>query len=371
MSADVLGADDLLFASFDDDLDTLPMMGDDLDDNSQLFADNSDFSWDEVFDAPAPAMNAAPFTTPAPASSSQWNCPNCAANMSVFAVSCPCGFSVDAPSSTECKPEPKPVAAVEPQKPLKEEKKAANKKRMFRCTAGENCEASFNTKTELAEHSRDHHSLEATEARERQLRQQLRQVEQNHAVLREYSNLLRKLLASAQVKVSSSTNPFNVVGGRPKRLFRCSKNDSRQREQPEQPAQPVVRTAAGRGRGRGCRRAGRGRGSGRGSGRAGIRVPVTRPREERPAPVQQKPAIVHTLEQPEDHSAARDVDHGPLAFPAFDDCDGLGDLVSPFNDEWFCGMPPSKSARVEESKPRADSFGFNSPFLVASAEASW
>ena len=351
------------------------MMGDDLDDNSQLFADNSDFSWDDaVFDAPAPAMNAAPFTTPAPASSSQWNCPNCAANMSVFAVSCPCGFSVDAPSSTECKPEPKPVAAVEPQKPLKEEKKAANKKRMFRCTAGENCEASFNTKTELAEHSRDHHSLEATEARERQLRQQLRQVEQNHAVLREYSNLLRKLLASAQVKVSSSTNPFNVVGGRPKRLFRCSKNDSRQREQPEQPeqpAQPVVRTAAGRGRGRGCRRAGRGRGSGRGSGRAGIRVPVTRPREERPAPVQQKPAIVHTLEQPEDHSAARDVDHGPLAFPAFDDCDGLGDLVSPFNDEWFCGMPPSKSARVEESKPRADSFGFNSPFLVASAEASW
>jgi hypothetical protein len=95
----------------------------------------------------------------------------------------------------------------------------------YRCKRAA-CAAAFINKAELRAHQKAFHTLEATETRERALHMELQQVEQNHAVLREYSNMLRKLLASAQVKVSRVINPFNLCGSRPKRLFRSSKGGS-------------------------------------------------------------------------------------------------------------------------------------------------
>lgn len=101
-------------------------------------------------------------------------------------------------------------------------RKGGRKQSNHRCKHP-SCNSSFNSKTELRAHQKSYHSLEATESRERALHNELQQVEQNHAILREYSNMLRKLLASAQVKVPRMINPFNLYGSRPKRLFRSSK----------------------------------------------------------------------------------------------------------------------------------------------------
>ena len=101
--------------------------------------------------------------------------------------------------------------------------RSSNRTAEFRCT-NKLCSATFRSKAQLTAHQTTHHSLDATEQRERQLQSKLREVEQNHAVLREYNNLLRKLLASSQVKVARVINPFNVYGSRPKRLFRSSKS---------------------------------------------------------------------------------------------------------------------------------------------------
>lgn len=99
---------------------------------------------------------------------------------------------------------------------------SGRKASVFRCKRPA-CTCAFPSKAALRAHQKAFHTLEATETRERALHAELQQVEQNHAVLREYSNMLRKLLASAQVKVSRMINPFNLYGSRPKRLFRSSK----------------------------------------------------------------------------------------------------------------------------------------------------
>ena len=227
--------------------------------------------------------------------------------------------------------------------------------------------------------------MEATEARERELRQQLRSVEQSHAILREYSNLLRKLLASAQVKVSSTTNPFNVVGGRPKRLFRCAKGevghgDEAESEEtecdeasaPERLQQQHVRAATGKA-----------------AGSAEMAASSSRPAKRRlPCAFDDHegvgsdsdPASPNSSSHTDD--AAVDMDHGALLGLGLDDCYGLGELVLPAscdinsgsNCSWF-DMPAHKAARYGDGeKLRADSFSLQnvSPFLaLASAEASW
>lgn len=377
-SSDVLG-NDLFFPNFGEEADDLGPLQDF--DNfapapAPMFNDTSLGAWeDQDFSAPAPAIDAgfsapapaidASFSAPAPAIDASFlaqelpapapvACPRCTSSMPVFSVSCPCGFSVVAdPEAAPASTTPsvsKPVRQTQLTKP-----RAASSKPKVARTA----------KTE------SQRTLEATEARERELRQQLRQVEQNHAVLREYSNLLRKLLASAQVKVSSATNPFNVVGGRPKRLFRCSKSDaSSSSTQRSRCAKSSDCTDSKR-----------------------IQMPAVRRREELQAPKSKRPAIIRTFESattatdqnpaPMSPSSTDsvDMDHGSLAgLPIFDDadCQELGDLVLPSGDEWFTGMPPCKSARIADDaaagKDRADSFSSSllSPFLaLASAEASW
>lgn len=97
-----------------------------------------------------------------------------------------------------------------------------NQKAIFRCIV-EGCKSAFDTQEELDYHKNTLHSLEAAEKRECDLQKKLSIVERNHAVLREYSSLVRRMLTSSQVTVSPTLNPFTVIGGRPKRLFRGSK----------------------------------------------------------------------------------------------------------------------------------------------------
>eukprot|EP00750_Incisomonas_marina_P017362 INCI20277.1.p1 GENE.INCI20277.1~~INCI20277.1.p1 ORF type:complete len:384 (+),score=57.43 INCI20277.1:50-1201(+) len=381
-SSDVLG-NDLFFPNFGEETDDLGPLQD-FDHfapaPAPMFNDTSLGAWEDDFSAPAPAIDAgfsapAPaidssFSAPAPAIdaafltqdmpapapvASDWTCPRCTSSMPVFSVSCPCGFSVVA------NPEAAPVSPVST-KPSHLVTKPARLTQLTKPRAA-------STPKVLTAKTESQRTLEATEARERELRQQLRQVEQNHAVLREYSNLLRKLLASAQVKVSSATNPFNVVGGRPKRLFRCSKS--------EPSATSTQRSRCTKLSG--CTNSKR------------VQMPAVRRREEPQAPKPTRPAIIRTFESATtatDQNPAPmspcstdsvDMEHGSLAgLPIFDDadCQELGDLVLPSGDEWFTGMPPCKSARIADDagKDRADSFSSSllSPFLaLASAEASW
>lgn len=234
----------------------------------------------------------------------------------------------------------------------------------FRCTATAKCSGVFASQEQLAAHVRTYHSLEATEAREKALRTQLQGVEQNHAVLREYSNLLRKLLNSAQVKISAAVNPFNVLGGRPKRLFRSSRSDNSQSAR-RSCAAPRGRSGRGRGSGtRGGRTRRRGRGTGRGSGSVGLYN------------TDQRHMASDEPEQPEQsEQAVLDSEHGGLALhPASLDgfeLEGYDDMEA----DWFSEDPRAKAKGSRKRGPKKDKVSAakrSSPFYaVANAESSW
>ena len=366
---------DLFFSGFSSDEELPPLQADFGEDSFQRCAANvagpsggldswSQFASPASTPAPAKQVGAFPSYDPLVAnlttgaqSQATWNCPQCNSVMSVFAISCPCGFttccdgndggsslefpaqskvmpspwtgnSSDSDSSSEASPAPtttSPVTAVMTT--------TTAKKRSFRCDKAPSCTSIFSSKAELDAHVASHHCLEATEARERKLRHQLRDVEQNHAVLREYSNLLRKMLASAQVKVSASTNPFNAVGGRPKRLFRCTKSDAAKVKVEHAPPQKMRKRS--RPRARVCK-------------------------------VEPKPAVALPTPKPLADNNARDQDHGDLAFPTFSDADlmFMGE-----GQEW--GLPSTKGLDSKQDPFAAGQLQAAPYLAVAAAEASW
>ena len=307
-------------------------------------------AWYDDFSSPAPAPVASVPTTTTK-STSQWQCPDCSASMPVFAVSCPCGFAVHAAPAAAAAAAEAAAKAAPVRVPM-----VPTKRRASLSTAPRPSSTLAAVRKPIAvkvDASSDYNALEATEARERQLRQQLRQVEQNHAVLREYSNLLRKLLASAQVKVSAAANPFNVVGGRPKRLFRCSKAD-------REPTRGDCKVRKATGKASGCSKL---------AYEAARVVDVQQPVKQ----MKMEPAQPSTLQTAFTDEVSPSAMVCLLDDGTDDHDDDLGDLVMPAagGDDWMSGYEMG-----DAFKTRADSLNGDadmlSPFLtLADTEASW
>lgn len=235
----------------------------------------------------------------------------------------------------------------------------------FRCTATEHCNQSFSTRSKLEAHAQQYHSLDATECREHTLRKELQDVEHKHAVLREYSNLLRKLLTSAQVKISATANPFSAIGGRPKRLFRCPRTSSR-------------RAATSRGRGRGC---GRGRGGGRGCGTGRgrgcgrsygsmVRTPCTFGSAELALDEMKESVAPMTLvQEPE----AVDKEHGGLAIPQSLEYDDFASLMGeePLHTDKGRGKKRGRKRGARKEKMSKAKRLASPYYVLESAESSW
>ena len=275
-SSDAMAMSDLFFALYPDADDLASRKFDWLEDSSlsSVFEDNepapafapwavSDFA------APAPATNVVSFSfsiaAPAPGATN-WSCPRC--NLPLFAARCQCGLSSSgansAPTTTPPRILAKPTTAtptptVASRKPAQtvwavgdrgSNTKNFSKPSRGKTTAGRvtitapsaTASSSAPVATTAAKRvpaassssgggrgSSKARLMEAAEARESALRQQVWEAEQRHAVGREYATQLRRALSAARVRVASTVNPFTVMGMRPKRLFRSKGEAQRMR----------------------------------------------------------------------------------------------------------------------------------------------